>query len=139
MRITSALLADSAQVHAGKLFVLGGGFDTIRTRSVPAVHKALAVVMVAEVNPGERETDLSIEVTLLDEDMQSLGPRASGTLRVGETPTHRPGQSSIVPLAIPFFDLRFPREQGYVFRVTHQDEELTRIPFTVLVVPPPST
>jgi len=139
MRITSAMLADSAQVHAGKLFVLGGGFDTIRTRVVPAVHKALAVVMVVEVTPGERETNLSIEVTLMDEDMKPLGPRASGTLRVGEAPAHRPGQSSIVPLAIPFFDLRFPREQGYVFRVTHQDEELTRIPFTVLVVPQPST
>jgi hypothetical protein len=133
------MLADSAQVHAGKLFVLGGGFDTIRTRVVPAVHKALAVVMVVEVTPGERETNLSIEVTLLDEDMGPLGPRASGTLRVGEAPAHRPGQSSIVPLAIPFFDLRFPREQGYVFRVAHQDEELTRIPFTVLVVPQPST
>ncbi len=139
MRITSAMLADSAQVHAGKLFILGGGFDTIRTRSVPAVHKALAVVMVAEVNPGERETNLSIEVTLLYEDMQSLGPRASGTLRVGDAPTQRPGQASIVPLAIPFFDLRFPREQGYVFRVSHQDEELTRIPFSVLVVPQQST
>ena len=139
MRVTSAMLADSAQVHAGKLFVLGGGFDTIRTRTVPAVHKALAVVMVIEVNPGERETNLAIEVTLLDEDMQSLGPRATGTLRVGDTPSHRPGQASVVPLAIPFFDLHFPREQGYVFRVSHQDEELTRIPFTVLVVPPKST
>jgi len=139
MRITSAMLADSAQVHAGKLFVLGGGFDTIRTRTVPAVHKALAVVMVAEVTPSERETDLAIEVTLMDEDMQPLGPRASGNLRVGDTPSHRPGQSSVVPLAIPFFDLRFPREQGYVFRVSHQDEELARIPFRVLVVPPPTT
>jgi hypothetical protein len=132
------MLADSPQVHAGKLFILGGGFDTIRTRSVPAVHKALAVVMVAEVDPGERETNLSIEVTLMDEDMASLGPRASGTLRVGDTPSQRPGQRSVVPLAIPFFDLRFPREQGYVFRVTHQEEELTRIPFSVLVVPRPS-
>lgn len=139
MRVTSAMLADSAQVHAGKLFVLGGGFDTIRTRSVPAVHKALAVVMVIEVNPGERETNLSIEVTLMDEDMQPLGPKASGTLRVGDTPSHRPGQVSVVPMAIPFFDLRFPREQAYVFRVSHQDEELTRIPFTVLVVPPKPT
>ncbi|MBT8216161.1 MAG: hypothetical protein HKN74_03180 [Acidimicrobiia bacterium] len=135
MRITSAMLADSAQVHGGKLFVLGGGFDTIRTRSVPAVHKALTVVMVAEIDPGERETNLSIEVTLMNEDMQALGPRASGTLRVGEAPAHRPGQRSVVPLAIPFFDLRFPAEQGYVFRVSHQDTELTRIPFSVLVVP----
>ena len=139
MRITSAMLADSAQVRSGKLFVLGGGFDTIRTRSVPAVHKTLAVVMVAEVSPGERDTNLSIEVTLMDEDMQPLGPRASGTLRVGDTPSQRPGQVSVVPLAIPFFDLRFPSEQGYVFRVTHQEDELTRIPFSVLVVPPPST
>lgn len=139
MKITSAMLADSAQVHSGKLFIIGGGFDTIRTRSVPALHKALAVVMVAEVTPAERQTNLAIEVMLMDEDMQPLGPRASGTLRVGETPNHRPGQSSIIPLAIPFFDLQFPREQGYVFRVSHQDEELARIPFTVQVVLPKPT
>ena len=65
MRVTSAMLADSAQVQAGKLFIIGGGFDTIRTRSVPALHKALAVVMVVEVDPAERETNLSIEVTLM--------------------------------------------------------------------------
>jgi hypothetical protein len=139
MRVTSAMLADSAQVQGGKLFILGGGFDTIRTRTVPALHKSLAVVMIVEVTPGERETNLSIEVTLMDEDMAPLGPRASGTLRVGEAPAHRPGQSSVVPLAIPFFDLRFPREQGYVFRVSHQQEELARIPFSVLVVPQQTT
>ena len=139
MRISSAMLADQAQVHSGKLFVLGGGFDTIRTRSVPAVHKALSVVLVAEVEPAERDTDLNIEVTLMDEDMKPLGARAVGTLRVGEAPTHRPGQRSVVPLAIPFFDLRFPEEKGYVFRVSHGDQEVTRIPFWVLVVPPPST
>lgn len=139
MRVTSAMLADQAQVHSGKLFVLGGGFDTIRARRVPALHKSLSVVMVVEVDPGERETDLPIEVTLMDEDMQPLGPRATGTLRVGEAPTQRPGQRSVVPLAIPFFDLRFPEEKGYVFRVTHGDNEVTRIPFWVVVVPPKTT
>ena len=100
------MLADSAQVHGGKLFVLGGGFDTIRTRSVPAVHKALAVVMVAEISPGERETNLQIEVTLMDEDMQSLGPRASGTLRVGD--------------AAQLFELGYDCESGMLFNPTRR-------------------
>ena len=132
------MLADQAQVHSGKLFVLGGGFDTIRTRKIPAVHKSLSVVLVVEVDPAERDTDLDIEVTLMDEDMAPLGAKATGTLRVGEAPTHRPGQRSVVPLAIPFYDLRFSEEKGYVFRVSHGDQEITRIPFWVLVVPPPA-
>ena len=58
MRFTSAMLADAAQVQSGKLFVLGGGFDTIPVRSVPAVHRSLTLAMVAEVDPDERQRDL---------------------------------------------------------------------------------
>ena len=128
------MLADSAQVQGGKLFVLGGGFDTIRTRGVPAVHRSLAVVLIAEIDPGERDQILQLEVTLFDEDMNPMGSQAQGTLRVGENPAHRPGQKSIVPLAIPFYQLRLPEEKGYVFRVTHDDEEIVRVPFWVVVV-----
>lgn len=128
------MLADSAQVHAGKLFVMGGGFDTIRTRGIPAVHRSLAVVLVTEIDPGERDTPLKLEVTLFDEDMKPIGPRAEGVLKVGESPAQRPGQRSVVPLAIPFYQLQLPEEKGYVFRVTHNEREITRIPFWVVVV-----
>ena len=73
MRLTSAMLADAAQVHSGKLFVLGGGFDTITVRSLPAVHRSLTLAMVAEVEPDERQRDLELIIQLVDEDGSPLG------------------------------------------------------------------
>ena len=83
MHVVASMLADSAQVQNGKLYVLGGGFDTIRTRSVPAIHKLITVVLVLEVASDERHTDLDIRVTLMDEDMNPVGAEASGMLRGG--------------------------------------------------------
>ena len=135
MRITAAMLADAAQVNNGRLYVIGGAVHTIRTRQVPAVHRSLTVVVVAEVGPDERHADLSIRVEMLDEDMNPTGIEAQGTIRVGAPPTLVPGQTSTVPLAIPFYGLRFEEAKGYVFRVTQDDEELVRIPFWVVVAP----
>ncbi len=49
--LTTAMLADAAQVQGGKLFVLGGGFDTISAQSLPVVHRSLAVALVAVISP----------------------------------------------------------------------------------------
>ena len=67
MRLTTAMLADAAQVQGGKLFVLGGGFDTISARTVPVVHRSLTLAMVAEVDPDERHRDLEIAISLMDQ------------------------------------------------------------------------
>ena len=132
MKATSAFLADSAQVKGGKLYVLGGAFDTIRSRRFPVVHKAMAFVMVLEITPSERDQVVDIEVDLMDEDMNPTGSKAKGQFKVPEPAQGRPGQVSVFPIAIPFFDIRFPSAGGYVFRVTFGDgEELVRVPFWV--------
>jgi hypothetical protein len=135
MRLTSAMLADAAQVQGGKLFVLGGGFDTISVRSVPAVHRSLSLAMVAEVEPDERQRDLELVIGLVDEDGQSLGVEAKGKLRVGAPPNLPPGSSSILPLVSPFHHITFPEAKGYVFIVSLNDTELARIAFRVVELP----
>ncbi len=127
------MLADAAQVQGGKLFVLGGGFDTITARSLPAMHRNLAVVLVALIGPEERHRDLPIAIRLIDEDGQALGVEASGTLRVGAPPNLPPGASSTVPMVSPFHNLQFPEAKGYVFQVLHDGSELARLPFRVVV------
>ena len=129
MKLTAAFLADAAQVTAGKLYVLGGAFDTITARRFPAVHRSLAVVLVAEVGPGDRNRDLPIRVQLLDEDGGDLGVESQGNLRVGAPSALPAGASSLVPLVSAFGNVRFPTAGGYVFRISHEDEELGRIPF----------
>jgi len=129
MKLTAAFLADAAQVTAGKLYVLGGAFDTVTARTFPAVHRSLAVVLIAEVGPGDRNRDLPIRIQLLDEDGGELGIESQGNLRVGAPSALPAGASSIVPLVSAFGNIRFPTPGGYVFRISHEDEELGQIPF----------
>ena len=134
MRLTSAMLADAAQVQNGKLFILGGGFDTISVRSLPAVHRSLTLAMVAEVDPDERQRDLELLIALIDEDGGAVGVEAKGRLRVGAPPNLPPGSSSIVPIVSPFHNITFSEAKGYAFVVTLEDRELARIGFRVVEV-----
>ena len=134
MRLTTAMLADAAQVQGGKLFVLGGGFDTISARTVPVVHRSLTLAMVAEVDPDERHRDLEIAISLIDEDGTPMDVEAKGKLRVGAPPNLPPGSASIVPIVSPFYNIRFPEDKGYAFVVRFEDEELSRVRFRVVKV-----
>ena len=128
------MLADAAQVQNGKLFILGGGFDTISVRSLPAVHRSLTLAMVAEVDPDERQRDLELLIALIDEDGGAIGVEAKGRLRVGAPPNLPPGSSSIVPIVSPFHNITFSEAKGYAFVVTLEDRELARIGFRVVEV-----
>jgi hypothetical protein len=132
MRLTVAMLADSAQVAGGKLFVLGGAFDTVHARAFPALVRSLSVVLVAEVEPAERERDLAIAVHLLDEDGGALGVESKGIMRVRAPSSLPAGASSLVPLVASFVGVRFPKAGGYVFIIEHEGRELGRIPFRVV-------
>jgi len=134
MRLTTAMLADAAQVQGGKLFVLGGGFDTISARTVPVVHRSLTLAMVAEVDPDERHRDLEIAIALVDEDGQALDVEAKGKLRVGAPPNLPPGSASIVPIVSPFYNIRFPDAKGYAFVINFEEDELARVRFRVVKV-----
>jgi hypothetical protein len=135
MKLTSAMLADAAQVQSGKLFVLGGGFDTISVRALPATHRSVSLAMVAEVRPDERHQDLDLKVQLVDEDGAELGLVAKGKLRVGAPPNLPPGSPSLVPIVSPFHNVTFPEAKGYAFVVSVNDAELARVRFRVVKLP----
>ena len=135
MRLTVAMLADSAQVAGGKLYVLGGAFDTIAVRSFPAVHRQLAVALVAEVGPSDRNRNLDLAITLVDEDGRDLGVKSEGKLRVGAPAGLPAGASSLVPMVSAFGNIRFPSEGGYVFVIEHDGTELGRLAFRVRGAP----
>ena len=134
MRLTTSMLCDAAQVQGGKLFVLGGGFDTISARTLPVVHRSLTLALVAEVEPDERHRDLELHITLIDEDGNPLGVEAKGKMKVGAPPNLPPGSSSIVPIVSPFYNVRFEEAKGYAFVVRYEEEELARVTFRVVKV-----
>lgn len=131
MKITTALVADAAAVENGKLYVLGGAFDTIWAVTLPAIHGQLALALVAEVEPRERQRDLELGVRLVDEDEQAALMEVQGNLRVGAPATLRPGDVSTVPLVIPLSNLQFPEAKGYAFVVSAGADELARVRFQV--------
>lgn len=135
MRFTSAMLADAAQVSGGKLFVLGGAFDTISAQSFPAVHRSLTLAFVAEVGPADRNRDLDLVIRLMDEDGRDLGVHSEGKLRVGAPSSLPAGAMTVVPMTSVFWNLRFPEPGGYVFVVEHEGRELTRVPFRLRQAP----
>ena len=129
------MLADAAQVTAGKLYVLGGAFDTITARSFPVVYRSIAVVLVAEVGPADRNRDLPLLIKLCDEDGAEMGVESQGNLRVGAPASIPPGAATVVPLVGAFGNVRFPKAGGYVFLVEHEGDELARIPFRLRQAP----
>jgi hypothetical protein len=132
MRLTTAMLADAAQVQGGKLFVLGGGFSTISASSFPVVHRSLAVALIAEIEPDERHRNLDLKLELIDEDGNRLGIEAKGSLRVGAPAALPPGAPSVVPIVTPFHNISIPEPKGYAFVVSFEGEELARIGFRAL-------
>jgi hypothetical protein len=131
--MTTAMLADGAHVQAGKLYVLGGAFDTINARSVPVTHKVWTLVLVAEIEQGERQRSLPVRIVLVDEDESAPLLEAEARLRVGAPPTLRPGDVSVVPLAVPLPEVTFPAAKGYLFRIEYSGREVGRVPFRVAV------
>ncbi len=129
------MLADAAQVQGGKLYILGGGFESIRARSVPVIHRNLNLALILEVGPDERDQDLDIVIDLIDEDGKPMGVQAKGRLRVKDLPSIPPGAASVVPLVSPFYNVRFPEAKGYTFVISHLEHELGRVRLRVVEVP----
>ncbi len=131
MRVTTTMLADSAQMQNGKLYILGGGISTITTRRIPARHPQLSLVLLVEVEPHEWDQSLDLRIQLIDEDGVNMGIDARGSLRVHPTSSGKPGQPSLVPMVSNFVNLGFPEAKGYAFAVDHDGSELTRVGFRV--------
>jgi hypothetical protein len=75
MRIELALLAEAVDIHAGKLYVLGGGFNVLRAEHFPADFSPISLVATitfapAELDqvadPGTGEPTINVGLTLRD-------------------------------------------------------------------------
>jgi hypothetical protein len=135
MRITTAMVADAATVADGKLYVHGGGWDSISTTAVPTTHPSMAVALVVEAEWSETHVERDLHVALFDEDDHPLGIGAVGKLSFGHPPGLTHGSPVIQPLAITFAGTNFPRVGRYFFKVTIDEEEFARIRFAVKTLP----
>ncbi|MDQ3896931.1 MAG: hypothetical protein M3326_06740 [Actinomycetota bacterium] len=134
MKLQSAMLADAARVADNKLYVFGGQWDRIYTHAFPALHAALVVVLVIEVDYSEALMDHHLRVALM-RDGEAVGPEARGLINVGHAPGTTPGAPSYVPIALPFEALQFNTPGRYEWVVTLNDEPVGSIPLEVALAP----
>jgi hypothetical protein len=117
MELLSAMVADAATAFNGKLYVHGGGWDSLLVREFPADHPAMALALILCADSSEAPGMGELRVQLVDEDGIDAGVGAAATLGFGHNPLHKAGQKTAVPLAIPFEKIRFEKPGQYEFRI----------------------
>ena len=129
-QVEFALIADAVQAVAGKLYVIGGGWDTLFVRSFPARHPTMGIGMRIRV-PWSHIDEFSLSVDLADEDGTSLfqGRTLAQRIRIRRPPTMPAGSDMGIVRAFTLNNLAFPREGGYAFRISVDDVEVSRLRF----------
>lgn len=129
-----ALLADAVQASQGKLFVLGGGWDVLTVRSLPARHPSMGIGLRVRIPWGWPGESVALEVELQDEDGGAVLPGPLKAPVPVRRPDHLPeGQDLTVVRALTFTNIVFRREGAYSFVVSIDDGVKERLRFMVRV------
>jgi hypothetical protein len=132
MNVTAAMLADAAVVQGGKLYIHGGGWDSIWVETLPATHPTMALAWILRIEYSEALEEIALVVEMLDEDDTTSGPRLDVGLTAGHPPGSRRGAPIFVPLQWTLTQVELSRTGGYRFRICEGDRELASVPFHVL-------
>ena len=136
-----ALLADAVQAVRGKLFILGGGWDTLWVQRFPARHPSLAIGLRLRVPVSWASDSLKLSVELQDADGRSLLPHPlSHDIAMPPGSQHPPNVSDFGLIrSFTFNNLMFESEGSYSFVISVDDEPVSRLRFTVRARVPRTT
>lgn len=130
--IEFAILCDAVQAAGGKLHLVGGGWDNLFVSKFPARHHTLGIGLRVRIPWTSSESDIELEVDLIDEDGQSVLPAGpvQHRIRAKRNPALGEGTDLGVVRAFTFNNLEFPRPGPYSFAIT-MGESVHRLGFTV--------
>jgi hypothetical protein len=136
-RVDFALLADAVQVLQGKLYVLGGGWNTLFVVEFPARHPSVGVGLRVRVPWSWTEQPLRIGIDLQDEDGARMlpGPPISQTVKVSRPQGMPDGSDVVLARSFTFNNLVFPKSGSFSFVISLDDVPADRLRFTVLERP----
>ncbi len=130
--IDFAILADAVQASGGKIYVLGGGWDTLFVRGFPATVPSLGVGLRVRVPWSDAGRRFSLLVDLVDEDGQSVLPSPLRHILVLQRTGTMPEGSDLGAVrAFTFNNVPLPKAGGYAFSIGIEGAEQTRLRFTV--------
>ncbi len=127
-----ALLADSVQAVRGKLYVLGGGWDTLWVRRFPARHPSLGIGLRVRVPVSWSAASLSLSVELQDADGASMLPSPLSHYITLPAHVHPPLETDFSLIrSFTFNNLLFRRDGSYSFVISVDDVPVSRLRFAV--------
>jgi hypothetical protein len=140
-----AFLADTAEVVQGKIYALGGGWNTIFVRQFPAIHRRLSVAATVHVPFTATNASHQFELTLVTEDGKEypIGLRADadgkpqpvramgGEFTLGRPPQLVDGDEQVACFAFAIEGLRFAEAGMFSWVVRIDGDEVARLPMRV--------
>lgn len=135
MEIDYAILAEHAEVNGSKLYLMGGGWDTMSVQEAPAgVRIGLAVGVRVEWD--ETNVPIPLIVRIEDEDGQQVF-RLDGQMNVGRPPQLLAGSSQLSQVVFGL-NVQLPRFGSYRIRIvagTGESEARKGLPFRLAQAP----
>jgi hypothetical protein len=113
--IDFALIADHAELVNGKLYLMGGGWDTYNAPAEP-IQLQPAIALGVRIGWEETNRNVPVRVTIEDDDGAEM-VRADGTLMVGRPPGLEAGSTQLAQMTARL-PLMLPRFGGYRVHVT---------------------
>ncbi len=126
MEVDFAILADSAQVVGGKLYVLGGAFDTINSKKAPIIHSAMSLAFRLLFDAGEVDRTHNLEIVILDEDGKQIA-KAGGPLMVKRNPNKPAGWKQGFLGVLNFANLKFEKFGDYNLNIMFNNTSVKSI------------
>lgn len=126
-----ALLADAVSAVDGKLYVLGGGWDTLVVGGFPVRHHSLAIGLRLRIPWSSGPEQVRFDVGLQDADGTSLLPEDIHHVVDVAPRRGRDRQDFGVVRSVTFNNLTFHAPGDYSFVITLDGEVVHRLRFTV--------
>jgi hypothetical protein len=143
MQFDFVILADYAEIANGKLYLMGGGWDTFTAPQAPVAIR-LAVAVGVRIGWEETNRPTPVVIAVVDDDGREY-IKVQGELRVGRPPQLAPGSGQLASLAANL-PLTVQKFGGYSIDVIAgpPGEEVHRsVPFRIqqggAAAPPPGT
>ena len=129
MRVEWIIMADSAEVVNGKLYLMGGGWDQLVVNQQFPTQQNISIAVSFSVGWDETNMRQPMEIRIEDMEGKQLA-RVNGEIEAGRPRGIAPGQSQRVQFAFKL-PLRFEKPDTYSVTAYINDEMADRTNFRI--------
>jgi hypothetical protein len=137
MRTEWLILADAAQIVAGKLYLMGGGWDVLTANQALPVTRHCALAASYVIPWTETNQRFNVEIVIVSDEGKELG-KISGQVEVGRPAGIPPGSEQRAQIAAEL-TLEFAQAGSYAIISSIEGREDLRTAFRVVAASAPAS